>query len=92
MFDVPVSAVAGITLGVAFVLLFFIGKVHAATARCDAKLDALLKHSGIDPVAMAMDAAAKLAREGKKIEAIKKLRELTGCGLAEAKQKVEDMV
>jgi len=41
---------------------------------------------------MAVEEAKKLAQAGKKIEAIKVYRDLTGCGLAEAKMKVDEMI
>ena len=54
-------------------------------------LNVLLKHSGMDEQAYAIEQAIDLVRAGRKIEAIKAVRDFTGCGLAEAKQKVENL-
>jgi ribosomal protein L7/L12 len=81
--------VLGIMIGliVAYVVL----RAAAVVSRIERKLDLLIRHSGIDLDKIAADEAAALARAGKKIEAIKAYRELTGCGLAEAKAKVESL-
>jgi ribosomal protein L7/L12 len=57
--------------------------------RIEAKLDAVLAHLGVDLVAKADAEVRRLAQAGDKIGAIKKYRELTGVGLAEAKTQVE---
>lgn len=62
--------------------------------RVEGKLDLLLRHldvsqPGLD-VAIDQDVLA-LARAGRKIEAIKRYREITGVGLKEAKDAVERM-
>jgi hypothetical protein len=80
------------TLGLCFALLFLLARTQMAVARIEGRLNALLKHSGIDANAMALEQATSLMRDGKKIEAIKALRDMTGCGLAEAKQKVESLL
>ncbi|KAA6221619.1 hypothetical protein CP973_06225 [Streptomyces albofaciens JCM 4342] len=58
--------------------------------RIDRKLDLIMEHLGIEetgPEGMAeIDA---LLLKGRKIQAIKRYRELTGAGLAEAKEAVE---
>ncbi|MEU7258961.1 ribosomal protein L7/L12 [Streptomyces rimosus] len=58
--------------------------------RIDRKLDLIMEHLGVEetgPEGMAeIDA---LLHKGRKIEAIKRYRELTGAGLAEAKDAVE---
>jgi hypothetical protein len=76
-----------IGLGIGFVVL----KAAAVTSRIERKLDLLVKHANIDLAKVATDEAAELARAGRKIEAIKAYRELTGAGLAEAKAKVESL-
>jgi ribosomal protein L7/L12 len=63
----------------------------ARVARIERKLDMLLKHSGVDAAGANAEMLAALVREGKKIEAIKLYREMTGCGLAEAKEHVESL-
>ena len=62
-------------------------------SRLEAKLDALLKHGGIefDPYAGAPPAVVEALRRGKKIEAIKEFRAATGVGLREAKDFVEEL-
>jgi ribosomal protein L7/L12 len=62
--------------------------------RVEQKVDAILAHLGIDatafPVAGDLPAEVReLANNGEKIAAIKRHRELTGCGLKEAKDAVE---
>ncbi|MFK8846914.1 MULTISPECIES: ribosomal protein L7/L12 [Streptomyces] len=58
--------------------------------RMDRKLDLIMEHLGVEetgPEGIAeVDA---LLHKGKKIEAIKRYRELTGAGLVEAKEAVE---
>ncbi|MFH9421151.1 ribosomal protein L7/L12 [Streptomyces sp. NPDC017529] len=58
--------------------------------RMDRKLDLIMEHLGVEetgPEGIAeIDA---LLHKGKKIEAIKRYRELTGAGLVEAKEAVE---
>lgn len=66
-----------------------------ALARIERKLDLVMQHLEIrdyappapDPLAQVRD----LARRGRKIEAIKAYRELTGVGLKEAKDAVEGL-
>jgi hypothetical protein len=60
--------------------------------RLEAKLDALLKHQGIqfDPYADVAPSVLDALRRGKKIEAIKEYRAVSGAGLKEAKEYVEE--
>jgi hypothetical protein len=61
-------------------------------SRIDGKLDVILKHLGVrfDPYQeIPADALAAL-REGRKIEAIKQYRHVTGVGLAEAKDAIDE--
>ena len=62
-------------------------------SRLDAKLDALLKHSGIsfDPYRDVPPDVVEALQRGKKIEAIKRHRAATGTGLSEAKEFVEEL-
>src|SRR5262249_2573049 len=57
------------------------------------KLDLLLKHAGLDydPVRDVPEDVVRALRDGQKIEAIKKYRALTGAGLAEAKEIIEEV-
>lgn len=91
MFDNLLGSMTGLTLGLCIGMLITIARTHIAVSRIEGRMNVLLKHSGIDVNAFAIEQAADLARAGKKIEAIKVLREFTGCGLAEAKQKVENL-
>jgi ribosomal protein L7/L12 len=75
--------------------------VEARLQAVEAKLDAIIAHLGIGGAAAAsptpfpptdpraMPAVMDLIRRGKKIQAIKHYRELTGVGLKEAKEAVE---
>jgi ribosomal protein L7/L12 len=67
------------------------GRIKDQLARLEKKTDFLLKHAGLDLDALAGKEIAELLRAGKKIEAIKAYRELTGVGLAEAKTYVETL-
>ncbi|HVH25285.1 MAG TPA: ribosomal protein L7/L12 [Vicinamibacterales bacterium] len=67
---------------------------HSRTlSRLEGKLDALLKHEGIqfDPFSGAPPAVLDALRRGKKIEAIKAYRAATGADLKEAKDYVEEL-
>ncbi|MFI8998881.1 hypothetical protein [Streptomyces sp. NPDC053542] len=55
----------------------------------DRKLDLLLDHHGISAERPGMAEVDDLLRRDRKIEAIKRYRQLTGAGLAEAKAAVE---
>jgi ribosomal protein L7/L12 len=65
----------------------------SAQSRLEAKLDALLKHQGIqfDPYADLAPSVLDALRRGKKIEAIKEYRAVSGAGLKEAKEYVEEL-
>ncbi len=82
-----------ITLAVGVVSLLLIltavAKVIDAVNGINRKLELLMKHSGMNVYELAAREAQALMREGKKIEAIKVYRGLTGAGLAEAKAAVE---
>jgi ribosomal protein L7/L12 len=62
-------------------------------SRLEAKLDALLKHEGIqfDPFSDCPPAVVDALRRGKRIDAIKAYRAATGAGLKEAKDFVEEL-
>src|SRR6187549_3387195 len=92
MGDNPVGWLIGATLCLTVVILSVLIRAHLAIQRIEGILNALVKQSGIDPLAVAAEEATKLAKEGKKIGAIKAYRNFTGCGLAEAKMRVEAMM
>jgi ribosomal protein L7/L12 len=67
-------------------------EVLARLERIEDKLDRLLAQGGAAPSADMGDLKSEclaLVRAGRKIQAIKRWREVTGQGLAEAKQAVE---
>jgi ribosomal protein L7/L12 len=65
----------------------------AAISRIDGKLDALLRHAGVqfDPYENVSADVADALRRGEKIEAIKRYRLATGAGLKDAKDFVEEV-
>lgn len=85
------ASLSGMAVGLAIGIVFTLGRMNGVLSRTERKVDALLKHSGMDWPRLAVVEAETLARAGKKIEAIKAYREFTGCGLAEAKKAVEAM-
>ncbi|MFL5244764.1 MAG: hypothetical protein ACJ8FY_21900 [Gemmataceae bacterium] len=78
-------------LGMTMCVLIVQGRAQDRLARLERKLDALLKASGIDLSAQMPSQITELLRQGKKIEAIKLYRESTGAGLAEAKNRIEEI-
>ena len=64
-----------------------------ALSRVEGKLDALLKHQGIrfDPYGEVPQPVLDALQRGRKIEAIKEYRLLTGAGLKDAKEHVEEI-
>ncbi|MFF8591808.1 ribosomal protein L7/L12 [Streptomyces sp. NPDC015220] len=60
-------------------------------ARIEHKLDLILGHLDLHEADPRLDEVAGLARAGRRIEAIKTYREVTGAGLKEAKQAVDRM-
>ena len=80
---------SGLTLGLLVAAFWMVAKTSASVGRIERKVDALLKHSGVDVTAVAAREAEVLVKAGRKIEAIKVYRALTGAGLAEAKAAVE---
>jgi hypothetical protein len=62
-------------------------------SRLERKLDALLKHQGVqfDPYSDLPEPVLDALRRGKKIEAIKEYRAATGAGLKDAKDFVEEL-
>jgi len=74
------------------------GDIEEAVARIrelERKVDLLMRHLGLDAGSPAgssggvPDDVARLVREGRKIDAIKRYREITGLGLKEAKDAVD---
>ncbi|MFG2362682.1 ribosomal protein L7/L12 [Streptomyces mirabilis] len=61
-------------------------------ARVEKKLDRILDHLGLAEADPELEQVAALAREGRKIQAIKAYREVTGAGLKEAKDAVDRLI
>ncbi|MFE2515033.1 ribosomal protein L7/L12 [Streptomyces mirabilis] len=61
-------------------------------ARVEKKLDRILDHLGLAEPDPELEQVVALAREGRKIQAIKVYREVTGAGLKEAKDAVDRLV
>ncbi|MFF2196237.1 ribosomal protein L7/L12 [Streptomyces sp. NPDC058157] len=60
--------------------------------RLERRLGLVLEHLGIEePEPAGLDGVRALMREGRTVSAIKAYREITGAGLAEAKQAVESL-
>jgi Uri superfamily endonuclease len=66
-------------------------RIDRRTARVEWKVDLLLEQLGVQDVDPAQDRVGALLRQGKKIQAIKLYREITGADLVEAKNAVERM-
>jgi hypothetical protein len=60
-------------------------------SRLERKVDLILSHLGLDPYQGVNENIVELMKAGKKIQAIKLYRELTGAGLKEAKDYVESL-
>lgn len=91
MGDTLLSAVSGLTFGILLVTMWIVAKTGVALARMERKVDALVKHAGIDLPALAVREAEALVRGGRKIDAIRVYRELTGASLADAKAAIDQM-
>ncbi|MFF0810564.1 hypothetical protein [Streptomyces albogriseolus] len=60
-------------------------------ARVERKLDAVMRHLGLEDEVPRRDEILALVRDGKQVQAVKLYREATGAGLLEAKQAVDAM-
>ncbi|MFJ4748568.1 hypothetical protein [Streptomyces albogriseolus] len=60
-------------------------------ARLERKLDAVMRHLGLEEEVPRRDEILALVRDGKQVQAVKLYREATGAGLLEAKQAVDAM-
>lgn len=86
----PVLAFLVVVLG--FTFQQRLERTDRRIARLDRKVNLLLDHLGIEEFGAAeLEAVAALVRQGKKIEAIKLHRQITGSDLKEAKEAVEAM-
>ena len=68
-------------------------RLHRPTRLSDGKLDALLKHAGVEynPYDNLPDQVVQALQRGEKIQAIKHYREVTDAGLKEAKDFIEEV-
>ena len=88
-------ALLAIAIGILVVALASYGNTIARLGGIERKLNALLRHHGVDPTQglPLSDRVKQLAADpARKIEAIKVYREETGAGVAEAKEAVEAFI
>ncbi|MCX4645690.1 ribosomal protein L7/L12 [Streptomyces sp. NPDC058293] len=85
-------------VGATLVVLVSIGGIESRIKRTDRrisrvehKIDLILDHLGLCEVDPELEQVATHLRNGKKIQAIKVYREITGAGLKEAKDAVDRM-
>jgi hypothetical protein len=85
------AAIGAIAAAVVLVRMRSGGPEPSALWRLEAKLDALLKHAGVqfDPLGDAPPLVVDAIRRGQKIEAIREYRAATGADLKAAKDFVE---
>ena len=84
-----------IAIGILLMVLVSYGNTTARIRGIERKLNALLRHHGVDPTQglPLSDRVKQLAADPlRKIEAIKAYREETGAGLAEAKEAIESFI
>ncbi|GGM32876.1 hypothetical protein ACFQBY_07930 [Promicromonospora citrea] len=63
---------------------------RSETDRLERKLDAVMEHLGVaEPWPAGIEEVDRLILEGKRVEAVKRYRELTGDGLLDAKNAVD---
>jgi hypothetical protein len=74
------------------VIIFVLTMLSARVTKLSRQMNVLMNHFGIDVTAVAAQEALKLMKAGRKIEAIKLYRDLTGVSLEDAKNAVEKMV
>ena len=89
--SVWVAAVVGIAVALQFWRLGAIERRLRNLTRLEAKVDALLAHSGVtfDPYREVPPGVEEALSGGQRILAIKRYREATGVGLKEAKEVVD---
>ncbi|WP_162231631.1 ribosomal protein L7/L12 [Allosalinactinospora lopnorensis] len=85
-------AVAFIFVVLLVIMGFKMDKPKQRIARLEHRVNLIFDHLDIEEFGTAqLEAVGELARQGKKIKAIKLYREITGAGLQEAKDAVEAM-
>jgi hypothetical protein len=88
-------ALLALAIGILLVVLVAYENLTARIRGIERKLNALLRHHGVDPMlGLALSGRVKLLASDpeRKIEAIKAYRAETGAGLAEAKEAVEAFI
>ena len=79
------------------ILNISINKLEINQKRIESKLDRIMEHLGLPETSKEYirddlkDELMKLVKENKKIKAIKKLRDVTGMGLKEAKDYIDSL-
>lgn len=87
--DIAAAFLALVVLGAVLTVQSRISLADRRVARVERKLDLIIDHLGLRADDPRMNEVVALVRDGKKIQAIKVYREITGAGLKEAKDAVE---
>jgi ribosomal protein L7/L12 len=66
-----------------------LGRIERRLKRMELRVDAVIENLGIAVAEADLQQVDQLLAQGKKIQAIKEYRDITGVGLAEAKEAVE---
>ncbi|GGP39753.1 hypothetical protein [Streptomyces calvus] len=66
-----------------------LARAERRAARAERKLDLVLAHLGLREETPGHDEVVALVREGRKVQAVKRYREITGADLLEAKEAVD---
>ena len=88
-----VSGLIGVGIALLFIRLSVIERRLNQLSRVDAKVDALLRHSGVEfnPFQGVPADVQEAVERGETILAIKRFRQATGAGLKEAKDFVDEV-
>ena len=88
-----VSGLAGVGIALLFIRLSALERRLNRLSRLEAKVDALLRHSGVefDPFRDVPPDVQEALERGQTILAIKRLREATGVSLKQAKELVDEV-
>lgn len=91
--SVFVSGLIGMGIALLFLRLAAVERRLNRLSRLDAKVDALLRHSGVefDPFQGVPADVQEALERGQTIVAIKRFRQATGAGLKEAKEFVDEV-
>ena len=88
-----VTGLIGVGIALLFIRLSAVERRLNRLSRLDAKVDALLRHSGVefDPFQGVPADVQEALQRGETILAIKRFRQATGAGLNEAKEFVDEV-